>query len=383
MKKQYLVLYLIILSFPIFSQNYFPVKRGDTLLYRRQYFTATTMWDSYVKEITEERVYDSLRYLKVYGYWYRYDQPNQKLYTYDNGQQLLSVDFNPGSYFTGAIMGVRRNFHTSLTSDSLLFGISDSIPYSGLWLTHTFNFKKNLGYINDYNLVEHIDYMEGNVYNLLEARGSNYSLSIAKPTLTVASVPSAKGINEFPLYIGYTQTHPYPALIDTVCVFINVYRNDSLIIQKVWQDMSKTYFKVAVTPSQIMVGDIVKINFLLSDSSLSRNKIRVPAYGSYSITVTDPTDVKDEEKISYYLGQNYPNPFNPSTTISYSLPKAGNVKLTIYDAIGCKVTTIVDEYKPAGNYSVQFYGSNLASGIYLYRLESGNYSAAKKFILMK
>jgi hypothetical protein len=85
----------------------------------------------------------------------------------------------------------------------------------------------------------------------------------------------------------------------------------------------------------------------------------------------------------YDMAQNFPNPFNPSTTISYSIAKAGNAMLTIYNAIGSKVSTIVNEYKPAGNYSVQFNGSNLASGIYLYRLESGNYSAAKKFILLK
>jgi photosystem II stability/assembly factor-like uncharacterized protein len=86
---------------------------------------------------------------------------------------------------------------------------------------------------------------------------------------------------------------------------------------------------------------------------------------------------------SYLLQQNYPNPFNPSTTINYSLPKPGNVKLSIYNLLGSKVATIVDEFKPAGNYSVQFNGSNLASGIYLYRLESGIYSTAKKLILLK
>jgi hypothetical protein len=85
----------------------------------------------------------------------------------------------------------------------------------------------------------------------------------------------------------------------------------------------------------------------------------------------------------YILSQNYPNPFNPVTTINYSLPKAGIVKLTVYNSIGSKVGTIVNEYKPAGDYSVRFNGNNLASGIYLYRLESGNYNAVKKLILMK
>ena len=85
----------------------------------------------------------------------------------------------------------------------------------------------------------------------------------------------------------------------------------------------------------------------------------------------------------FNLSQNYPNPFNPTTIINYSLPKAGNVKLTVYNSIGSKVATIVDDNKPAGNYSVQFNGSNLASGIYLYRLETGNYNATKKLILLK
>ena len=85
----------------------------------------------------------------------------------------------------------------------------------------------------------------------------------------------------------------------------------------------------------------------------------------------------------FSLSQNYPNPFNPSTTINYSITKAGNVKITVYNAIGSTVATIVNEYKPAGNYSVQFNGTNLSSGIYLYRLESGNYNATRKLIFLK
>jgi hypothetical protein len=107
------------------------------------------------------------------------------------------------------------------------------------------------------------------------------------------------------------------------------------------------------------------------------------AYGDTSFTIVGVNDKIPDQPKEFELSQNYPNPFNPTTTIKYSLPKAGNVKLTVYNAIGSKVATVVNEYKPAGNYSVQFNGSNLASGIYLYRLESGSYSAAKKFVLLK
>jgi hypothetical protein len=106
------------------------------------------------------------------------------------------------------------------------------------------------------------------------------------------------------------------------------------------------------------------------------------------ITITQDayiTSITDKNKIplQFNLFQNYPNPFNPSTIINYSLPKEGNVRLIVYNAIGSKVITVVDEYKTAGNYSVQFNGSNLASGIYLYRLEAGTFSDTKKFILLK
>jgi hypothetical protein len=85
----------------------------------------------------------------------------------------------------------------------------------------------------------------------------------------------------------------------------------------------------------------------------------------------------------YSLEQNYPNPFNPSSTINYSLAKDGNVKLVVYNSLGSKVTTIVNEFKQAGNYSVQFNGGNLPSGIYFYRLEAGQFTQVRKMMLLK
>jgi hypothetical protein len=90
-----------------------------------------------------------------------------------------------------------------------------------------------------------------------------------------------------------------------------------------------------------------------------------------------------EIPFTYRLSQNYPNPFNPTTTIKYGLPKPGNTKLVVYDILGRVVTTLVNEYKTAGTYSVNFDGNNLASGIYFYSLESGNYKETKKMLLIK
>ncbi len=94
---------------------------------------------------------------------------------------------------------------------------------------------------------------------------------------------------------------------------------------------------------------------------------------------------QDGEEIpaSYTLQQNYPNPFNPSTTIKFSIPKSGNVRLVVYDILGKEVATLVNNFLNAGQYNFQFNAANLASGIYLYRLEAGNFTQTNKMLLMK
>jgi len=87
--------------------------------------------------------------------------------------------------------------------------------------------------------------------------------------------------------------------------------------------------------------------------------------------------------IHFSLLQNYPNPFNPTTDINYSIPKSGFVKIKVYDLLGREVTTLVNEFKPAGNYHVQFNAGKLVSGVYFYRMESGEYSQTKKLLLLK
>jgi hypothetical protein len=112
-----------------------------------------------------------------------------------------------------------------------------------------------------------------------------------------------------------------------------------------------------------------------------------------STDVSPLTTVSGAEEIpsSFALAQNYPNPFNPTTAISFQLPAPSGVegsavnfvRLTVYDALGRQVATLVDGYKPAGMYTVNFDGTGLASGMYLYRLQAGAFVSTKKMLLMK
>jgi hypothetical protein len=99
--------------------------------------------------------------------------------------------------------------------------------------------------------------------------------------------------------------------------------------------------------------------------------------------ITDVKTVDNTIPENFNLRQNYPNPFNPTTQINYSIPSSQKVVLKVYDELGKEVATLVNKDQSAGNYSVDFNASNLASGVYFYRLQAGNFIQMKKMILMK
>ncbi len=86
---------------------------------------------------------------------------------------------------------------------------------------------------------------------------------------------------------------------------------------------------------------------------------------------------------SFALEQNYPNPFNPLTTICYALPAESRVELSVYDLLGRKVITLVDQVMPTGFHDALMDGSALASGIYLYRLQAGAFVSSRKLVLLR
>lgn len=85
----------------------------------------------------------------------------------------------------------------------------------------------------------------------------------------------------------------------------------------------------------------------------------------------------------YYLSQNYPNPFNPKTKIHFDLPEAGNVAILLYDMLGRKAATIINEYHTAGYHTVEYDAAELSSGLYFYKMTAGKYTAVKKMVIIK
>ena len=127
-------------------------------------------------------------------------------------------------------------------------------------------------------------------------------------------------------------------------------------------------------------------NMLVSTSldlraQVSERRIIIVKVGASG--VTNVQYVNDNAPTSFSLSQNYPNPFNPSTTIRYGLPRNSFATLRVYNILGQLVAQLVHEQQSAGHHNVVFNGSRLASGVYLYRLQAGDYVATKKLMLLR
>ncbi len=94
-------------------------------------------------------------------------------------------------------------------------------------------------------------------------------------------------------------------------------------------------------------------------------------------------NISTEIPSKYSLSQNYPNPFNPATNIRFEIPKSGNIKLVVFDALGREVETLVNEKQAAGTYEATFNALQYPSGVYFYRITSEGYSETKRMILIK
>ncbi len=136
-------------------------------------------------------------------------------------------------------------------------------------------------------------------------------------------------------------------------------------------------------------GELATLNFRLKDGNFGPRDIvfrefMIVNQGSGFI----PSEIQGELPTQYSLNQNYPNPFNSSTKISFDLYADGQVDLSVYDLLGRKVATLINQYLPAGTHSFIWNGrsdtgENMASGMFFYRLQSNDFSETKRMLLMK
>ena len=140
------------------------------------------------------------------------------------------------------------------------------------------------------------------------------------------------------------------------------------------------------SPDQLTLDELnSEMNAIRAISGVSAVEYNALASGASGSGGGDTVTASEDNELptQIVLGQNYPNPFNPVTSIAYDLDRTMHVTLKVYDAFGREVATLADGVRNAGNHRVRFDGSGLASGMYLYRLETPDRLLAKRMILLK
>ncbi|MGA9363194.1 MAG: T9SS type A sorting domain-containing protein [Bacteroidota bacterium] len=159
---------------------------------------------------------------------------------------------------------------------------------------------------------------------------------------------------------------------------------DALRLKTTEIDSTETIFNGYSYGTQVTT--VVSYLWIGRDGSSASATVSPAVVVSYSTPSTGASSVEPvpfNGPTAFSLGQNYPNPFNPSTNIEFGIRNAGQTTLRVFNILGQEVATLVDRYLPAGRYRVNFNANDLASGLYIYSIESGENRTARKMILMK
>jgi len=208
-------------------------------------------------------------------------------------------------------------------------------------------------------------------------RGDVVNAQIGLDNITALSQPVPVELNSFSAYVsGKTVKLDWSTATETNNLRFDVQRKYDAIE---WQTIGSLKGNGTTTQAQ---------HYSFSDdlSTYSSLKIfyrlkQIDLDGSFSYS--NEISVDNNIVSSFELEQNYPNPFNPSTKIKFNIPMTEKVKIEVFNAVGNKVATLLNEVKEAGSHEIQLNADNWATGAYFYKISAGNFSATKKMLLIK
>lgn len=379
--------------------------------------------------VTAKAIYNGKTYYSMNGFfnfpngtWIRYDNVSEKIFIYYQGNEHLFMDFlkNDGDTFLQFRWGGNQYYYDEVEvkertliifGDTLLFKgfyhddtwFSDGEYYFapnygrvyqnewGVWYPNSPFFKATDNWLIEFFFVDNdldtVYYKHNSVPDILfnpitftDSNKLEQNFYILHPySVESASSPLRKFGYSY-LQNVYLESF-YSNSIDTIF-------NQNHNIEPLTEIQFKLYFNIDT--SLYLSGYTLYYRLVVIDKALFPDTFYFPNDTFIKLYWRDSTtSILNEEIIfkKFQLKQNYPNPFNPSTVISYQLPVSGDVTLKVYDVLGREVATLIDEYKEAGSYEVEFKSSvgngQLANGVYFYQLKSGDYLETKKMILLK
>ena len=192
--------------------------------------------------------------------------------------------------------------------------------------------------------------------------------------------------HQYPFYEG-SHYEPYATVI---------YKRDAILHGSSWMDTERNYHHVVTNSNGDSLIELSEKNLAFPTSNYldGTYRIFIEVFDEVGNSDIDSMDVQfkngntsvagnNKKNLDFRLRQNYPNPFNPETRIEFEIPKKNLVQLIVYDVLGREITKLVNEELKAGSYNVVWNAENYSSGIYYYKLRSGNFIETKKMLLIK
>lgn len=333
------------------------------------------------------------------GYWVLLTQPQETILTEDL-VDVLTISLNEGWNLTGSI--AREVFTSEIHDPGFILSMSSIYEYN-----------PTSGYVNPSSIMPGKGYWiralsAGHITLGSSSNGiSNGGMLASTPELdmfhTLGIQHGEASVRSF--YFGADLTEEHPAQqsfelppLPPVGAFDIRFQNHSwltearettLLVQSPQESITLTFHASENEPDQDVTITIHRTGGVVEDYQLWSNEfVTVDGTGITKIEVSVNTTVNipgigTELPQMVELAQNYPNPFNPTTNITFGLPESGTVRLDVFNVMGQRVATLVNDQKPAGYHTVTFDASRLASGTYVYRLQTGNTVITKKLMLVK
>jgi len=391
------------------DSSYIPLNVGNQYQYIESGYASGTVW-FYLRyaAIPHDTLINNQRYFNFYkensDHWLRYSESDKKLFEWLNETDLLYMDFNkaPGDTFTHlnatatVVGGVVNLFSINYSYKGFRYSLGPGASKTEL-------FAAEIGLINIVYSYQapHGGNNTTDIYLIMaalydSAGNVQHFTNHYKPEINVTPITVIDSSNfrlNFIVNHEYNRStppgHTSMFFLESVKLETFYSKEDSVLVMPLINANGVMNYSVSAALDTILMKNGFSFNYRIvaRDKGIIPETSYAPDTGYYKCVWNGTTGIDDDIQYpqTFSLSQNYPNPFNPSTIISYQLPKAGNVTLKVFDVLGNEIATLVDEYRNAGSYDVQFTMNNvqLSSGIYFYQLKAGEFVETKKMILLK